>query len=147
MDFSAFTIDFLLFDLLPKVFQQHEIFFIHPFTALSKITLEGLLLHRTRGDNVVQGGVEGQVVLVVVLSLLAGVVVVPGVHLRQDVKVIIECRNLDVRLHGLMVSVVGQVNVKLVNVPEVREVVQWIVVQILVQLLVAEDNRGVAEVT
>ena len=46
-----------------------------------------------------------------------------------------------------MVSVVGQVNVKLVNVPEVREVVQWIVVQILVQLLVAEDNRGVAEVT
>ena len=60
---------------------------------------------------------------------------------------IIECRNLDVRLHGLMVSVVGQINVELVNVPEVREVVQGIVVQVLAQVLVAQQNCGVAQVT
>jgi len=119
MDFSAFTIACLLCDLLPEVFQQHEIFLIHPLTALIKIALEGLFLQGTRGDDVIQSWVESQVVLWRVLSLLTGVVVVPGVHVRQDVKVIIECRDLDVRLHGLVVSVVGQVNVKLVNVPEV----------------------------
>ena len=119
MDFSALPIGFLSRDLLPEVFQESEIFLVHPFAALVKVAVEGLLLRRPRGDDIIEGGVEGQVLSVLDLGLLAGVVVVPGVHVRQDVEMIIECRNLDVRLHGLMVSVVGQVNVELVDVPEV----------------------------
>ena len=147
MDFSAFTSSFLRCDLLPEVFQQREVFLVHPFTALIEVAIEGLFLHRTGGDDVIQSWVECQVLLSLVLSVLTGVVVVPGVHLRQDVEVIIECRDLDVRLHGLMISVVGQVDVKLVNVPQVGEVVQWVVVQVLVQVLVAQENGGVPEVT
>ena len=73
--------------------------------------------------------------------------VVSGVHLRQDVEVIIESWYGDLGLHGLMISVVGQVNVELVDVPEVREVVQRVVVQVLLQVLLAQKNRGVAQVT
>lgn len=118
VDFSAFTTGFLRSDLLPQVFQQGVIFLIHSFRALVKVsTIVGLLLHWAGGDDLVQRGAQSPV-----LFLLTGVLlscVVSRVHLRQDVKVVIESRHVDVRLNGLVISVVSQVNVKLVDVPEV----------------------------